>query len=419
MFQDQGRQWDIGMDDQKPNRLKSASARLEEQRGPAADLLRSAGYILREALRHTPAFLNALFEGLVEIGKILIEGWRKLSGRTRGAILGGLLLLYALNVAWDWRHVPGHWWDHVRGNRPLNSAKSWHYHLMSNDLAGLTRTNADLIVTEHSQNNGGDNYRIWTKEDVDKMKLRPDGSKRLVVSYFSIGEAESYRFYWKPEWKEEDDMPGWYVVENCAWPRNYMVRYWHDGWKDIIYRHKRSYLRRIIDAGFDGVYLDRVDVFWEQIKDRPTAREDMIQFVKELAETARKLKPGFIVIAQNAEDLLDEKRYRDIIDGLGKEDLLHGLAGTNTRNKPDEITTSLKHINHLLWDWKPVFAVEYVTKPELIASARKELQSYGFIPTIAHRSLDGLDPLAERPPSTIKYGTPEWIAEQCKDKPHW
>ncbi len=419
MFHGKAAVGDIGMDDHKPTKFDNTLDLNKAQRAPATDILRGAGYIIWEGTRHTPAFLKALFEGLVEIGKVLIEGWRGLSGRTRAAILGGLALLYVLNVAWDWRHAPGHWWDHVRGNRPLNSAKSWHYHLMSNDLAGLTRTNADLIVTEHSQNNSGDNYRIWTKEDVEKMKLRPDGSKRLVVSYFSIGEAESYRFYWRPEWKDDGELPGWYVAENCAWPRNYMVRYWHDGWKDIMYRQKRSYLQRIIDAGFDGVYLDRIDVFWEQIKDRPTAREDMIQFVKELAETARKLKPGFIVIAQNAEDLLDEKRYRDIIDGLGKEDLLYGHTGTNDRNKPDEISTSLKHIDRLLRDWKPVFAVEYVTKPELIEPARKELQSYGFIPTSAHRSLDGLEPTAERPPSTIKYGTPEWIAENCKDKPHW
>jgi cysteinyl-tRNA synthetase len=250
------------------------------------------------------------------------------------------------------------------------------------------------------------------------MKARPDGRKRIVLSYFSIGEAESYRYYWKNEWAG-DQVPGWYVAENCAWPRNYMVRFWHDGWKDIIYRGADSFLARIVAAGFDGVYLDRMDVFWELLKERPSAREDMIRFVTEIAETGRRLKPGFLVVAQNAEDLLEEARYRDVIDGLGKEDLFYGQSGTNTRNPEGEIAQSVHHIRRLQRDWKPVFAVEYVTEAALVEAAKVELQRLGMVPTVAHRSLDGHPPTHHRPPSGIKYGTPEWINEQCKDKRHW
>ncbi len=363
--------------------------------------------VLRRALAIASASLHAA-----------IEAWRALPVDrqrlflTRAGIALGLCLL--LQTAWSWRHVPGHWID--SWSRPLNAANSWHFHLQSVDIAAMEKVDADLIVTEYSAN-FGDNAPLKPAE-VARLKKKPDGGKRLVIAYFSIGEAESYRFYWRPDWVG-DDMPGWYVAENCAWPRNYMVRYWHDGWKDIIYRSKRSFLQRIIDAGFDGVYLDRVDVFGEQEKERPTARSDMIDFVTELAAAARKAKPGFIIIAQNGEDLLDERRYRDVIDGLGKEDLLYGHKGTNVRNSSYEINSSLTHINHLRWDFKPVFAVEYLSKPDLIKSARAELRGHGLIPTFAHRSLDGLDPTIERSASTIKYGTPEWIAEQCKDKPHW
>ena len=73
----------------------------------------------------------------------------------------------------------------------------------------------------------------------------------------------------------------------------------------------------------------------------------------------------------------------------------------------------------LQWDWKPIVAVEYVTEPALIAATRAELARIGLVSTSAHRSLDGRPPDMERPPNAIKYGTPEWIAEQCKDKPHW
>jgi cysteinyl-tRNA synthetase len=198
-----------------------------------------------------------------------------------------------------------------------------------------------------------------------------------------------------------------------------MVRYWHDGWKDIIYRAKRAYIKRIVEAGFDGVYLDRVDVYERQENERPTSRDDMIDFVTEMAATARKINPKFLVIAQNAEDLLIERRYRDVIDGLGKEDLLHGGTGTGVRNKPQDIAWSHERLKLLLGDWKPVFAVEYLEKKEQMDETRKELERLGIVPTFAHRSLDGDDPLLPRIANEKQVGTPEWIATQCKDKPHW
>ena len=332
---------------------------------------------------------------------------------TTAAILAAIAAIFLVVAS---RGPIYHWLDATLGSRPLNAVRSWHYHLTSIDVETIEKADADLIVTEYSPNT--EPYRAWTADEIARMKRRPDGRKRIVLSYFSIGEAESYRFYWKSEWKG-DDVPGWYVAENCAWPRNYLVRFWHDGWKDIMYRGADSFLKRIVATGFDGVYLDRIDVFWELMKERPSAREEMIQFVTELAETGRRLKPGFLVVAQNAEDLLGVAAYRDVIDGLGKEDLLYGHNGTNTRNPEKEIGETLHHIRQLQRDWKPVFAVEYVTEPALVEATRAEMARYGLVPTSAHRSLDGRSPVGERPPSTIKYGTPEWIATECKDKRHW
>lgn len=327
-----------------------------------------------------------------------------------------LLVVAVLGLGVAWRHTALHWWDAMQGNRPLLAAKSWHYQLMDISIDGLVRSDADVVVTEYSHSTG-DRAEL-TPAEVARIKARPDGGKRVALSYFSIGEAESYRFYWKSEWSE-GNMPGWHVAENCAWPRNHLVRFWQDDWKDIIYRGPDSFLKRIIDAGFDGVYLDRIDVYEQLISERPSAREDMITFVTELAQTARRMKPGFFVVAQNAEDLLTERRYRDVIDGLGKEDMLFGGHGTNVRNSKDDISWSRDRIGLLQWDYKPVFAVEYLSKPELIAETRRELSRKGMIPTFAHRSLDGGDPVAPRPERTIKYGTPEWIAEQCQGKRHW
>jgi len=39
------------------------------------------------------------------------------------------------------------------------------------------------------------------------------------------------------------------------------VQYWDTEWQEIIYGNSESYLKKIIDAGFDGVYLDIIDAF--------------------------------------------------------------------------------------------------------------------------------------------------------------
>lgn len=298
----------------------------------------------------------------------------------------------------------------------LSSARSWHYHLMDLELDTILKSDSDVVVTEFSSSQG--NRHIWTKEEVEAMKRRPDGKRRIVLSYLSIGEAESYRFYWQPEWNKSP-FPTWFVAENCAWPRNFMVRYWLDGWKDIMFKSEDSFLNRIIEAGFDGVYLDRIDVFGEQLAENSDARSDMIDFVVELSTHARAKKSNFIVISQNGEDLFTDERYLATIDGLGKEDLLFGMTGTGVRNPESEITESLKYIRLLQTLGKPVFAVEYLSDQSQIDNTRLELEGYGMVPFFAHRSLDGKAPLAQRTETTIKYGTPEWIQSKCRDKPHW
>lgn len=96
-------------------------------------------------------------------------------------------------------------------------------------------------------------------EEVKSLKTKKNGGTRLVISYMSIGEAEDYRYYWKDEWNYK--LPYWIVEENPEWEGNYTVKYWMYEWQSIIFGNNNSYLKKIIDSGFDGVYLDKIDVF--------------------------------------------------------------------------------------------------------------------------------------------------------------
>jgi cysteinyl-tRNA synthetase len=117
-------------------------------------------------------------------------------------------------------------------------------------IDALKATNYDLLLIDYFFDN-----TALTAEDLTALKTKANGGQRLVIAYMSIGEAEDYRYYW-------NDLPKTIVEkENANWPGNYAVRYWEQGWKNIIYGQDQSYTKRIIDAGFNGVYLDIIEAY--------------------------------------------------------------------------------------------------------------------------------------------------------------
>jgi len=121
-------------------------------------------------------------------------------------------------------------------------------------LSALQATNYDLFILDLFFNGSA-----LTAADVASLKTKANGGSRLVICYMSIGEAEDYRYYWQAEWNQS--LPSWLAAENPYWPGNFKVRYWEQGWQDIIFGNDTSYLGLIVDAGFDGVYLDIIDAF--------------------------------------------------------------------------------------------------------------------------------------------------------------
>lgn len=122
-------------------------------------------------------------------------------------------------------------------------------------LTAIRNTDHDILIIDLFYD-GSDEL---TAGEIASLKVKSTGGTRLVIAYMSIGEAEDYRYYWQNEW--DTTPPSWLAEENPDWPGNYKVRYWEDDWQDIIYGTDSSYLKMILDAGFDGVYLDIVDAF--------------------------------------------------------------------------------------------------------------------------------------------------------------
>ena len=134
-------------------------------------------------------------------------------------------------------------------------------------LGALRETNYDLIIIDAFFEDEEGNSNWLSPQEIDSLKRKKNGGKRLVISYMSIGEAESYRYYWKAEWNKNGDgkpgrgAPDWLAEENPIWAGNFKVRYWEPEWQAIIYGNSGSYLKKIIELGFVGVYLDIIDAF--------------------------------------------------------------------------------------------------------------------------------------------------------------
>lgn len=279
---------------------------------------------------------------------------------------------------------------------PVSRVTSWGYNLQNLDVAALVASPYDVLVIDYSRD-GSEDGRL-TLAELRQLKTKPDGTRRVVLSYLSIGEAESYRYYWKwtwgGTWYTEPIgwifAPPWLGSQNAEWGGNYAVRYWDPRWKAVILG-AGGYLDRIIQSGFDGVWLDKVDSSIERVaKSRPTAEDDMRTFVAEIAAHGRQKAPGFLVVPQNGEELLTDAKYRQVIDAIGKEDLLYGEFKDKAANPADGVARRTDLLKLLTRDGKPVLAVEYIDNAAHIAAARKTLTEAGFVPHFADRSLETL-----------------------------
>lgn len=231
-----------------------------------------------------------------------------------------------------------------------------------------------FLVIDYSKNGNEENK--FSKWDINRLK-----SKNIIpLAYLSIGEAENYRFYWEEEWKQNP--PDWLDGENPNWPGNYKVKYWYKEWKKIIF----LYLDKIIDQGFSGVYLDLVDsyLFWaDKGYEKEAVASEMIKFIVEIAKYAREKNPDFLIVPQNAEEILEydyDGKYMNIVSGIGIESLFY----KKSKKRSDRyINNRLKYILKFKENGKFVLVTDYVYNPKnvnekIIKDFIEQCNIYGF-----------------------------------------
>lgn len=266
------------------------------------------------------------------------------------------------------------------------ASEPWLYQIQNPSPSAIAASGFAGVVIDYSKDGTADGE--FSKAQITTIKNA--GAK--VLGYFSIGEAEDYRFYFDPAWKRAATKPAWMGKENPDWKGNYKVRYWDTAWRDAALK---PYLQRLMAQGFDGVYLDIVDAF-EYWGDPATygrggetrragdpaneaeAAARMIDLVEWIGDYASELRGGPVAVyPQNGERLLaydSQGRYLAAVAGFGVEDLwFNGTKRQPTR----ETNYRIPFLRTAHAGGKQILTVEYVDKNGKLSGANgKRIQDY-------------------------------------------
>jgi cysteinyl-tRNA synthetase len=209
-----------------------------------------------------------------------------------------------------------------------------------------------------------DGLEFLTPAELEEYKA-PD---REVLAYVSVGEAEDYRYYWQ-------NLPRDLLLgENPEWPGNWTVKYWDPRWHKVV----KDYIKKVLDIGFDGVYLDKVDAYWDVVE-YGYGEDEAAGWMKELIEDIRLAFPDTIIYLQNGDDLIHRfSDLADMIDGMGVEDLFFDGRQIQPWRYVLERLMGILALRHR---GKPVFVVDYVwdgKKDAVVESFCYRCRFFGF-----------------------------------------
>lgn len=318
-------------------------------------------------------------EGAADVGRL---DW----GR-RALLTGGLLALLGLPRAAA-ASPP------AMGAEPkelLTTVRAWGAQYRNVDVAAIAESDLDLIVVDPRPKDT--EQAFISRSACDRLRVKPDGRRRLAFARLCVGEANVTRWYWPQAWR--DTPPAWAERVHPTRPGVRQVEFWQPDWQSLVFSGDASILDLILEAGFDGVVLDHVDAFMDW-PERPTAQDDMVTLATRLADKARRVRPGFLLMAQNAESLMTRPDYLALIDAHNKESLLTGLEGYGRYNMPEDVAWSMSYLRQAADAGVRMFATEYLTEPATIDRVRRQLRAWNFVPFFASPALDRLPSSEEK-----------------------
>ncbi|HEY60680.1 MAG TPA: hypothetical protein G4N92_08375 [Anaerolineae bacterium] len=311
----------------------------------------------------------------------------------------------------------------------LDAVSHWFYYLGFNPdeeiLQQLAESTYDLVVLEPIFTEQ-ENFDFPIEKWIEQLHQAPH--PKLVLVYIDIGEAEEWRSYWQSDWRI--GYPDWILGEDPDGREgNYPVAYWREEWQEI-WLNEDGILDLLIEAGFDGVYLDWVEAYSDESvmaaaqEEQINAEGEMINWVKDIAAHCRQIDPLLVVIAQNAAELAIHDDYLAVIDAISQEQVWFDggadnhpagdcpLPRTQAEIESDDYVSSLSPACHQVYyqfpestlhtsseDYLiylkiaqekgvPIFTVDYALEPQNVAWVYQTSRNLGFVPFVSERNLN-------------------------------
>jgi len=301
----------------------------------------------------------------------------------------------------------------------LADVRTWAIQLQGFDDPSATErlvaAPVDLLVVDAIQTQRGLEQFAMRQLVRRIQRVRgPSGHHRLCLAYLNVGQAEDYRTYWQESWSlptestagQPDFLLG---LDADGWPGNYPVAYWDARWQEILWGRPGALLDQILDAGFDGAYLDWVLGYADATVVARAAEAGvdpefaMTQLVLDLRRYAEQRRPGFLLVAQNTVDLAAARpEFLAAIDGLAQEDLsFRGSAssswddaGSGDIAAPTSATGSVAELGRRLQAVARrgllVLTLDYATEASNVSAAQQTSRALGLVPCVSRTPLDRL-----------------------------
>lgn len=307
----------------------------------------------------------------------------------------------------------------------LREVRTWMMQLGGLDVRGavdrLAASAYAMLVLEPGQNLREGRYD--TRRMLSGLRTMPSGEPRLLIANIDVGNAETYRSYWRSDWvaprSNRRGQPDFLIAPDPdGWHDSFTVAFWDARWQ-ALWLGKRGIVAQLASLGFDGVCIEGIDsveddaVEAEALRVGRDVEDEMIDFVEALAGDGRRVLPDFLVLARDGAYLIDADpdRYAALLDGLVVDDTwFHGEAeaewddprgGDQHRRHEGEWSTERRLAQYRKYQDRglPVFSVDYCVSRPNAAAVYRQARAAGLRPLVTRGALSRM---TETPPDAFE-----------------
>jgi cysteinyl-tRNA synthetase len=233
-------------------------------------------------------------------------------------------------------------------------------------------------------------------------------SRKILLAYLDVGEAENVRTYWQPSWGV--GAPSFILgADPNGYTNNFAVNYSDPRWQAVVFGSSAALVDQAIADGFDGAFLDNVGAYAypSVVSADRNAQSDMVTFVAAISSYAKTKNPNFLIVTNDGAGLTNDSRFTAAIDADSEEALFYGSSPTQQGDIQTDSATraaTLTYVQRVQSVNKPVFSIDFATSPNDVQLAYAGGAANRLIEYVTTRSLAALTttPPAALTPSSAR-----------------